>query len=186
MHLITGFILAALAGRGKKDEKTLPGMTRGPLRVSHYLPGRMRLRAEILRKNDSAKDLVETKLQALEAVNDVSVSTVTGSVLVSYKEKELEPGLLFAVLVRVLGLEKEFEKPPKPVIAKELKEIATSLNRFVYDKTNGIVDLWTVLFLLIAGQGIRELYAGGKRAIPPGFTLLWWASHGLLREKGTA
>lgn len=183
MHLITGFILAALAGRGQKDDNTLPGMTRGPLRVSHSLPGRMRLRAEVLRNNVSAKDLVETKLQALEAVDAVSVNTITGSVLVSYKEKELEPGLLFAVLVRVLGLEKEFEKPPKPIIANELKEMADSLNRFVYDKTNGIVDLWTVLFLLIAGQGIRELYAGGKRAIPPGFTLLWWASHGLLREK---
>ena len=183
MHLITGFILAALAGRGKKEQSPLPGMTRGPLRVTHSLPGRMRLRAEVLKNNDKAKELVETKLRALEAVRNVSANTITGSVLVSYEDKDLEPGLLFAVIVRVLGLEKEFEKPPKPVIAEELKDLADSLNRYVFDKSNGMVDLWTLLFILLAGQGVRDLYAGGKRAIPPGFTLLWWATLGLLRDK---
>ncbi len=183
MHLITGFILAALAGRGKGDKTTFPGTTRGPLRVIHALPGRMRFRAPSLKGNEAAKELVESKIGALEAVASISVNILSGSVLVKFNEKDLEPGLLFAVLIRVLGLEKEFEKPPKPILATEMKDVADSLNRFVYDHTGGIVDLWTLLFILIAGQGVRELYAGGKRVLPPGLTLLWWAYHGLLREK---
>lgn len=184
MHVITGLLLAGLAGsKGKKQQSPISGFCTGPVRTVHALPGRIRFRVPSLANDQNGSELIKTKLSGVDGVFSVEVSQVTGSVLLLYDEAEVQPELLFAAIVRLLGLEDELENPPPPVVARELKTAAQSLNRAVYEKTGGIVDLWTGLTIGLAGVGIRQAMLDPARAWPAGFTMVWWAANALGRQR---
>ena len=104
----------------------------------------------------------------------VAVTPLTGSVLIRYKVGEVEPELLFAALVKLLDLEEEMDAPRRPALAAELRTMGESLNRAVYERTGGVVDLWTAMLIVLAGIGIRKMVRDPVRAFPAGFTLVWW------------
>jgi hypothetical protein len=182
MHIITGLLLAGLAGaKGKGKKRPLPGFTTGPVRTVHALPGRIRFRVPSLIQNRKGKELIEGRLSGLAGIDSVAVNEVTGSVLIYFSESEVRADLLFAAIVKLLGLEAEVENPPPPLIAKELKMLGRSLNRAVYEKTGGIINLWTALMIVLAAYGVRRVMTDGARAWPAGFTLLWWATNAMGR-----
>ncbi len=184
MHILTGLVLAGLTGmKTSKNKINTPGFSTGPLQTVHSLPGRVRFRVPSLTENDEDRELIETKLSGVEGIGSVTVSPVTGSVLVLYDESEVQPGLLFAAVARLLGLEKELENPPPPLVAKELTNVAESMNRAVYERTGGIVNLWTALMIGLAVFGVRKVLTEGSRAWPAGFTLVWWATNAIGRQK---
>ena len=120
MHLLTGFILAGLLGK-KKDQKRSPLLRiTGPIRTSHVLPGRVRFHISSLANNDDKVELVQKQMVKLEGVDAVHVSRVSGSVLIYFNQDVLEPELLCAALIRLLELEKEFEKAQKQILLKEI------------------------------------------------------------------
>jgi len=184
MHIITGLLLAALAGRkGKGRRRPLPGFTTGPVRTVHALPGRIRFRVPSLIQDRKGKELIEGRLSGLAGIDSVVVDQVSGSVLIYFTESEVRPELLFAAIVKLLGLDAEVENPPPPLVAKELKILGESLNRAVYEKTGGIINLWTALMVGLAAFGIRKVITDGARAWPAGFTLIWWALNAMGRQK---
>ena len=184
MHVITGLLLAGLAGtKGTKKQGSMPGFCTGPVRTVHALPGRIRFRVPALADDENGRDLIKTKLGGAIGVASVEISPVTGSVLLLYDEAEVQPGLLYAAIVKLLGLEDEVENPPPPIVVRELKTAAKSLNRAVYEKTGGVVDLWTGLMLGLAGYGIRQAMVDPARAWPAGFTMVWWAVNALGRQR---
>ena len=83
--------------------------------------------------------------------------------------------LLFAALVRLLGLEKEIERTPVPKLDKEFSDIYKSLNQAVYAKTNGMLDVKTAIALLIAATGIYRIFAERSVSMPTTLTMIWWA-----------
>jgi len=131
-------------------------------------------------------DLAREKLPTLDGVQSVEVNAATGSVLVCYRVGQVEPELLFAALVRLLGLEEELDQTPRPGIVKELRSFVDSLNRVVHDRTGGLLDFTSALMIVLAAVGITKLLRDGKAAVPGGFTLLWWGIHQLLGHGGEA
>jgi hypothetical protein len=127
--------------------------------------------------------MIRTKLEGVEGINSVEVNSTTGSVLIGYDESEVRPELLFAAIVRLLGLEDEVENPPAPLVARELNKVAQSLNRAVYEKTGGVFNLWTGLLIGLAAFGIREALRDRTRAWPAGFTMVWWAVNSMGRQR---
>ena len=182
MHIITGMVVAALLGKGKKPS-LLPFLKTGPVRVDHSMPGRVRFRVPALAEARAGTALLRQKLPTLDGVREVEVHEETGSVLVRFSEDRVKPELLFAAIVRLLGLEGELEKPPKPVIVRELRSIVDSLNRVIYDRTGGLLDFYSVLLILLAGTGLSRVLTDGVRALPPGISMLWWGLHPLIRPK---
>lgn len=183
MHLITGFIIASLMGK-KQKEKSSPLLNiRGPINTSHLLPGRVRFHVPIIKSSvESAKILTE-QLPKIKGLEYLTINKINGSVLIKYDSTILGPELLVAVIIRLLGLEKELERRPQPIIGKEIKEIADSLNRAVYEKTGGIIDLWTALPILLAALGIKKLLTErSANMLPAGLTLLWWSYTSLLHK----
>jgi hypothetical protein len=124
--------------------------------------------------------LLREKLPALQGVTSVDVTPATGSVLIRYEADRVQPQLLFAATVRLLGLEEELKQTPRPVFVKELRSVVDSLNRIVYDRTGGLLDFHSTLMILLAGVGFKKLFSEGGSAIPPGVTLIWWGMHQLL------
>ena len=179
MHIVTGMLIAGLLGKGKKAN-LLSFLRHGPVRVSHTLPGRVRFSVPTLKEESSKGTFLEEKLSTVDGVKSVEVGPLTGSVLIQYRENIVQPELLYAAIVRLMGLEKELEKVPQPKVVKELRSFMDSLNRVVYDRTGGLLNFTSALLILLAGFGIRKIASDGSKAMPAGFTLLWWGVHHLL------
>jgi copper chaperone CopZ len=57
------------------------------IKVSSFIPGRLRLKVDELRDNESFARQVEAELTAVEAVKSVDANCVSGSLLVKYDRK---------------------------------------------------------------------------------------------------
>jgi copper chaperone CopZ len=138
-----------------------------------------------LATNSEGAALVRRKLPAIGGVESVELRPATGSVLIAYRQAEVQPELLFAAVVRLLNLDAELQQVPQPIVTRELKEILGSANRMVYDRTGGLVDLWSAGLILLAAIGIQRLVVQGMRAFPAGLTLVWWGLASLLGGRRT-
>lgn len=156
----------------------------GPVETVSNLPGRIRFRVNAIIGREAAKVTLVENLQKIKGVNSVEVNLISGSVLVSYQPQAIAPEILFTAIIKLLDLESEFLRTPEPVLAKELREVATSLNRTVYELTGGIADLHTALLISLALFGVYMFRKDPLRAFPGGFTLLWWAYSSLPRNTG--
>jgi hypothetical protein len=181
MHILTGFILAGLAGKLKKDPSLggLPRFKTGPLRVAHTIPGRIRFVVPSLRDMDKKSLKQFEKLGSLDGVDRMRFSTVTGSVVIRYNPERVDPPILFDAVAHLLGLKEELDRPPSPLLTGELRAIGRSVNRAVYEETYGFIDLWSIAIILLILFGTRKLIQGGWTAFPTGFTLMWWALHSI-------
>ena len=181
MHILTGLLLAGLLGKNKFPRRTLMPMLRtGPVQTAHWIPGRVRLRVPSLAENAAGAALVRERLPTIRGVQAVKLNPATGSVVIVYREDQVRPELLFAAVVRLMGLDAELKRMPQPAVTRELREILDGLNRMVYDRTGGLIDLWSAGLILLAAIGVQRLWTQGARAFPAGLTLLWWGLASLL------
>ncbi len=183
MHLITGFLIASLFGKKKEPGRSPLLSLRHPIRTLHILPGRVRFEADVVKNDTKVEQFLMEQMPKVKGVSRVQVSTITGSVLVQFDGDEIQPELLYTVLIRLLGLEKELERTPQSVVRKEIRLMGDSLNRAVLERTGGIIDLWTAIPIVLGLVGIRKIMAQRALAFPTGFTMLWWAYHSLFRER---
>ena len=186
MHLVTGVLIAALAGRAKQNKvlQGLPMFRTGPIQIAHALPGRIRFVIPDLRAGSESIKQGLDQLGKLRGIDTVTYSTVSGSVVVWFNQELVPPPLLFSAAARLLGLEHELDKPLTSAVIRELKELGTSFNRVIYDETYGLLDLRTIAVggLLILGG--RKLLLEKWATVPTGLTLLWWAFHLINRGQG--
>lgn len=172
MHLVTGFLLTALLGRKGSDTRPRLPSFPGILETVHVLPGRMRLRTPALAGDARLGGDVEKRLRRLEGITSVRISTVTGSLLITFDPQVVGPEILLAAVIRLLGLEERLERAPRSRIGHEIRELGAALNQAVHQQTGGMIDLWTGLPLVLAAVGIRNILAkNGQLGLP----LLWWA-----------
>jgi copper chaperone CopZ len=64
----------------------------------HSVPGRLRVRAAQLRGQQTRAAQVRHRLEALQGIQSVTVSTVTGSILISYDSAMLSLNAVWAAL----------------------------------------------------------------------------------------
>lgn len=182
--LLVGKRLSKGSGPAHDHRSPLLRMTR-PVRTVHLMPGRVRFRVEAMRGRAEAAERLEAQIGRIEGVARVQANPVTGSVLVQYDDSVLEPELLLAALIKVLGLEEEMERTPVPRVAEEMREILQAVNRAVFDQTRGLLDLWTTASLLAAVAGLNRLTRGSV-PWPHLFGLLWWMHQQPGRVQGGA
>jgi hypothetical protein len=115
---------------------------------------------------------LQKRLAKLDGVRAAEVSPISGSVLVHFAPERIKPEMPMGAVIRLLGLEKDIQRPPRSRIGQGIRQTGESLNRAVYAQTGGMIDLWTSLSLLLVVLGIRQVLAGNRAAAWP---LLWWA-----------
>ena len=183
MHILTGLLLAGLLGKNKFRCRTLMPMLRtGPVQTAHWMPGWVRLRVPSLAENAAGAARVRERLPAIQGVQSVKLNPATGSVLIVYREDQVRPELLFAAVVRLMNLDAELNRMPQPVVTRELREILGRPNRMVYDRTGGLIDLWSAGLDSLAAIGSQRRRCR-DRAFPAGLTLVWWGMATLLGDR---
>jgi hypothetical protein len=180
MHLITGMVLSLLASRrfgGTNSQTPFTPLLRskGPVETVHLMKGRVRFRVPKLEGSKENGAFVEENLAKLPGVRSVETNHLNGSVLICFDEEDLSADLLFTALIKMLGLEKELEAAPRAVLVREAEEVGRTLNKSIYDTTGGMVDLRTAMLFFLLYLGVRKVLSERGNALPPGFTMLWWA-----------
>lgn len=153
------------------NKKMLPDFY-GILEVQHYIKGRMRLKVNSLVQDDEkAKDLVG-KLASLNGIEDISVNTLIGSVLIKFSEEVVDPITLIGAVLSILGLEEEVFDKKNGKLFSGMREVIESIDFAIYNKTKGILDLKSTIALLFIINGIRKIRQ--NPVMPNGINLLWW------------
>ena len=153
------------------NKKMLPDFF-GILEVQHYIKGRIRLKVNSLIQDDEkAKELVG-KLASLNGIEDISVNTLIGSVLIKFSEEVVDPITLIGAVLSILGLEEEVFDKKNGKLFSGMREVIESIDFAIYNKTKGILDLKSTIALLFIINGIRKIRQ--NPIMPNGVNLLWW------------
>jgi hypothetical protein len=171
MHIITGLILSALLGGNKK--KGFRGF-RGVIEVLHSIPSRVRFYVPSIRDNEEACHQLEKQLLNADAIQQIKINPLTGTILIMYYQEQIDVATLTGVLVKLLELEEAIEERPESLLGKEITAVLDAINRSIYESTNGMADLNSLVTTTFLTMGLYALLRG-SRALPAGLSLLFWA-----------
>lgn len=186
-RIAIGYYLASRILKNESDskEKNIPLPSfKGIIEVRHFLPGRMRIYVSKLVGNDIEKTLLETQFSKIDGINVIQVNGITGSVLVSYDTSKVDAGILYSAMIRLLQLEEFIDKNEVSLVSREIKQASESLNRGMFEKTNGIMDMKTLVPVSFIMFALKEIYKNPSAGKPGAYTLLWWAYDMLRRGEG--
>ena len=155
-----------------KEYNRLPNF-KGILEVKHHIPGRIRMSCPNLKNNkDKSSDLINV-CDKIPGIISTRINQTLGTILIEYDTNVLHPTLIMGIILKVMELEDSINKSPTSLIDKESTNIADSLNRAIFEKTNGILDLKSFIMLLLGGYAVYDInLRPGVR--PSGYTCLWW------------
>ena len=163
MQLLTNLLLTVLVKRvaGKPvrpENESLSPLLRmkHPIRTSHLMPGRVRFHTPVLIDRATDAKRVGDAVSRIQGVHEVGTDARTGSVLILFEEDRLSAEILFAALIRLLDLEKELNKPPVSLLRREGKHALHSLDRALYDTTQGLLDLWSLAGILAGAAAVNK------------------------------
>ncbi len=153
------------------------------VQIRHQIPGRTRLRCDVLRHDRDACERIADVLAGLPGVREVNVRPYSSSVLVVHATDitaadlaERVRALLDAERVIPAG-----EAPPRAKDVPELSKLARlaatafrEIDRDVRRMSNGSVDLGTLTTLLFLGAGAAQAMTDSELEMPPWFNLAWW------------
>lgn len=153
------------------NKKMLPDFY-GILEVQHYIKGRIRLKVNSLIQDDEKSKELVGKLASLNGIEDISVNTLIGSVLIKFSEEVVDPITLIGAVLSILGLEEEVFEKKNGKLFSGMREVIESIDFAIYNKTKGILDLKSTIALLFIINGIRKIRQ--NPIMPNGVNLLWW------------
>ena len=153
------------------NKKMLPDFY-GILEVQHYIKGRIRLKVNSLIQDDEKAEELVGKLASLNGIEDISVNTLIGSVLIKFSEEVVDPITLIGAVLSILGLEEEVFDKKNGKLFSGMREVIESIDFAIYNKTKGILDLKSTIALLFIINGIRKIRQ--NPIMPNGVNLLWW------------
>lgn len=177
MHLITTAILISLASFSGMNfplqrRKILPSF-KGIIEHKHHIPGRYRFHIPSLMGNSAAIDILRDKLPVIPGVISADADIRSGSLIVSGSDT-MDPNLLLAAVIKLLGLEEEVEKTPVSGFSSAMTTYWHVLNRSVYEQSGGAITANDAVGIVLLGASLLKFWKTRKLGIPSAFTLLWW------------
>lgn len=182
MHMVVGLILASLIRNKKHMKASLPSI-RGKLETVHAIPGRLRLNSKLLvglQSKTLAK--IRAEMEKIDGIERVDINPYTGSLLIEYHPSAIGPQLVHGIVVKVMGLEADFEESPSGWLAREMDLIGRAVNQQIYHASRGLMDLRSSCMLGIFMLALYRIVLQGDRTLPTGINLLWWTY--ILGQKG--
>ncbi|WP_160295622.1 HMA2 domain-containing protein [Christensenella hongkongensis] len=182
LPILGNMILNGGKNKRKPNQLNLPSF-RGVLEVKSAVDGRIRFSIPFLKGNGQMAAQAEQQISRLKPVSQVSINTVTGSLLVCYDSCAVQPQLLQAAVMKLLGLEEAANESGGSLLGRECRTFAQSMNHAVADKTGGLMDLNFLISILMMGVGMFFVLKNPAK-FPNGYTLLRWGTNQLLGQRG--
>ncbi len=179
MHILTGMILSSILTRQKK-KNAFRGF-RNIVEIRHTIPGRVRFYIPSLKNNTEAGRNLEQQLIKAEPVKQIRINPVAGTLLIIFNPNQIEITTLTGVIVKLLGLEKELEKKQPSLLGKEIFEIVKSANTSLYERSDGLLDLNSLITFSFLSLGVYSLLRSPK-VLPAGLSLLYWAYNNSMKN----
>lgn len=179
MHILTGLLITKLL-TGKLKEKGFKGFI-GVIEIAHSTSGRVRFLIPTLKNEPEKCRQLNKQLEKASAFKTVSSNPVTGSLVIGFDPEKIEIQTITGAIIKILGLEEAIERTPKSFMSKELKNIFSSLNTGVYEYSNGIMDLNSLLTTSFLTLGLYSVFRN-RSVVPSGLSLLYWAILNMQRE----
>ncbi len=155
-----------------------------PLRLVHHHPGRLRVRADVLRGPESAAAAAaKSALTGMPGVSRVDYSEFTGSLLIEYTPGAVEPDALCSRAAQAAGLDGVTDEATPPNNPREPAN-AVALSARVLDEvaralTGERTDLKTLVPAALAGAA---LFSFLRRPLLPRWETLLWYSYSTFRD----
>lgn len=147
------------------------------LQLIHHHPGRIRVRADALRRDAECAARVRDGLRSASGVRRVLHDAFTGSILVEYEPGLVDPDALLRTALAAGGFDRlddcapRARDPREPV--RRINGFAGALNDAVADLTGGRADLRSLVPAGLAAAGILSLL---RRPVPARWdNLLVWS-----------
>jgi hypothetical protein len=147
----------------------------GLLRIVSHFPGRLRVRADRFRDGAFGPQLAE-RVRGESGVSTALVSSLTGSLLVEYRPREVQLPKLVELILKLGdldGLIADRGPPPGPQGAA-LRELLGGWNEKLREATDGRADLRTAVPGTLATLGVLRFVLGNRR-LPEWYDLLFWS-----------
>ncbi|BEU87024.1 hypothetical protein TAMA11512_04880 [Selenomonas sp. TAMA-11512] len=188
MSYVSGFMMGAAIGKnihkaffGKRQAKHRAGscLKRGATpdwALKSMLPGRRRYYAVAFIGNAALAEHVAVTMEEIPFIRKVTVSTITGSLLVEYTGEEEEiDRVMQEIKTRLMTIRQE-ERGRGGSLAKvgvSIRRTVLSMNDCLRRATAGWLDFSSLLSLVFIVRGLRKVIDLGQR--PSGPQMLWWA-----------
>ncbi|MFP3869025.1 MAG: HMA2 domain-containing protein [Desulfobacteraceae bacterium] len=159
------------------------------IKVTHAIPGRVRLKIARLKNNQDLARVIHHRLSAISGVQKVEVSTRTGSLLVLFDPQEIISLESLQTLSELLpevapGLDVNqladwLTDPPahqgNSPLAHSLVSGLGIVNTSVRNATGGLIDFKVLLPLTLGFFGLRALLIAEEVLWPTWFDLCWFS-----------
>lgn len=176
--LISGFLLSS-EDEKEKYKPDLPNF-KDILEVKHSIPGRIRIQCKVLKENPYGKKALTETFAKIPGITEITINKQIGTVIIKYKESQIQPMLIIGIILKVLGLENEVSNENRSLVTRESSNVVDSLSHTIYEKTSGILDLKSSVMLVLATYAVYDIKTRpGVR--PAGITCLWWL-YGLINR----
>lgn len=159
-----------------RKQNNLPDF-KGIIEIKHAIKGRIRFYIPLVKNNEQVKSVLISELKKIRSIRSVEANTVTGSIIINYDSRRMEPQLVIAVIIKLLGLEEEVSKKPVPILGSEMKLVKDSINMAIYNKSNGILDGSSLLILTLLISAGYRFYTGTGNKVGPTTCLMWALSY---------
>lgn len=176
--LFTASMLAGLAKPVKEKRENnlgLPSFT-GALEVQSAIPQRIRFYMPKLKGDARFATSLAEALSGISVIKRSNINSTTGSLLIEYDEKAVEPEVLMGAIMRIAGLDGEVSAGQKCKLGQEMRNMGSAINSAVMEKTHGILDAKTALSCILGVTGIVTI-CRNRATLPCAYTMLWWAGN---------
>jgi len=180
MHILTGLFLSKLIS-GRLADKKFKGF-KGIIEIRHQITGRVRYFIPMLKGESKNCQLLKNQLEKADVISLAQPNPLIGSLLVEFDSANIAIETMTAVIVKILGLEEAVEKTPDSVMNKELSEFIKSVNSSIFEHTNGLMDLKSLVTTTFLSLGIYSLFKS-RNNLPSGLSLLYWAYMNIQKGK---
>lgn len=181
--LAMGMMFFAMA-KNKMNESNESNLSfNKQLEVRQQIEGRLRLYSPFLKDKEAGCMLI-TQLSKVEGIHKVGTDFRTGSLLLEFDESKIDSNILVGAILKLMGIDDESNACQKSIVMKEIKIVNEAVNKAVLDKTNGILDLRTIIPITFLGLAIKGYLNTGTLGMPAPMTLLYWTYKTLELGKG--
>lgn len=161
----------------KKDGNmlNLPSF-KNAIEIKSSVDGRIRFNIPILKSNIGLSEHLVGQIKNISVISLCKVNTLTGSVLVEYDNTKVDAQTIEGAIIKLLGIDKKLDEGRESEVRKKIDETVSALNNGIYDYTNGILDMKTLVGMILLLAALRDLRLFGPRNNPGYPTLFWWSS----------